>query len=670
MGCDMRNTMARSGLRSSALARAEAQLSGQRVPMKSKDSKDELQEYMRALSNKTSVLKLSQPSIGNLSDLSASEQESEKYKGTVSPQQPTGTQSRFLKKKNPASKDAQSIVKPASVVAKPQPVQSKMPTSAALKRLAEFENRHRLRKIELDISENDSDLRTSEERPFSNRSSSELSFRGNRFLKKKVNIKEPEPVEQTRTPSVRGSSADKRRVAESEEEEMLQLVGSSVEFSEADEKWLKMPKPPRTPSPPSRLTPRRNLHRSPSALGFFSPRRPPSRFSSRTPSPPSHGTPRYPRRTHSLIRFGSRSPSPSVRSSLTSNSPRPRLGRRSRTPLSQRSDFKSLDELFSRADDPSSSSSNDFKLNIMSLDELAPAAGTEELEEKMHISPLPMKSANEKTKERKQELITDHREPSHHKDAKTFMRQKSSSDDESALEVHTETNKSDVSKHRHKDRSSSEHYSQERPDETTIHSAYSEDFEDSVLSDNELGSSNYSYSLPKSISFDDSSLSSSHSYPQSSQTRQKKQSHITQRVVLRETSVQTNDAEFGYSWPQATIGFGPLAPSIAVEPASIVSHVVSPELIEALTTYSPMALALNDMLKQQLLLTRTFVDMARQLYLSTVKSLESESYQYTTLEDTKKYIKPHNKSHKWRDEQREEMNRTRDHKQSGECGSN
>ncbi|XP_077331612.1 uncharacterized protein C19orf44 homolog [Lithobates pipiens] len=664
----MSNTMARSGIRSSALARAEAQLSGRRVPMKSKDSKDELQEYMRALSNKTSILKLSQPSIANLSDLSASEQESEKYKGTVSPQQSTGTQSRFLKKKNPASKDTPSHVKQVSVAAKPQPVQSKMPTSAALKRLAEFENRHRLRKIELDISENDSDLRTSEERPFSNRSSSELSFRGNRFLKKKVNIKEPEPVEHTRTPSVRGSSADKRRVAESEEEEMLQLVGSSVEFSEADEKWLKMPKPPRTPSPPSRLTPRRNLHRSPSALGFFSPRRPPSRFSSRTPSPPSHGTPRYPRRTHSLIRFGSRSPSPSVRSSLTSNSPRPRLGRRSRTPLSQRSDFKSLDELFSRADDLSSSSSNDFKLNIMSLDELAPAAETEELEEKMHISSIPMKSANEKPKERKQALITDHREPSHHKDAKTFMRQKSSSDEESALEVHTETNKSDVSKHRHKDRSRSEHYSQERPDETTIHSAYSEDFEDSVPSDSELRSSYSSYTLPKSLSFD-SSLSSSHSYPQPSQSKQKTQSHITQRVVLRETSVQTNDAEFGYSWPQATIGFGPLAPSIAVEPASVVSHVVTPELIEALTTYSPMALALNDMLKQQLLLTRTFVDMARQFYLSTVKSLESESYQYTTLEDTKKYIKQH-KSHKWRDEQREEINIPGDHKQSGECGSN
>lgn len=100
---------------------------------------------MRALSNKSSALKLSQPFIDNLSDLSASEHESEKHKGTVSPRQSTGTQSRFLKKKSPASKDTQSNVKPASVVAKPQPVQSKMPTSAALKRLAEFENRHRMR---------------------------------------------------------------------------------------------------------------------------------------------------------------------------------------------------------------------------------------------------------------------------------------------------------------------------------------------------------------------------------------------------------------------------------------------------------------------------------------------------------------------------------------------
>lgn len=98
------------------------------------------------------------------------------------------------------------------------------------------------RKLELDISENDSDLRTSEERPFSNRSSSEFSFQGNKFLKKKVNIKEPEPVEQISGRSIRSSSAEnRRRVADSEEDEMLQLVGSSVEFSENEDKRFKMP---------------------------------------------------------------------------------------------------------------------------------------------------------------------------------------------------------------------------------------------------------------------------------------------------------------------------------------------------------------------------------------------------------------------------------------------
>lgn len=162
-----------------------------------------------------------------------------------------------------------------------------------------------------------------------------------------------------------------------------------------------------------------------------------------------------------------------------------------------------------------------------------------------------MKVANEKPKETKQALTTDVRQLPHNKDAKTFTGQKYSSDEESALEVHTETNKSEVSKH-HKDHSSSEHYNQEQPDESTVHSAYSEDFEDSVSSDKGLSSKSYSYSFAKSISSEDSSLSSSHSYPQPSQSKQKKQSHIRQRVVVRETSVQTNDAELAYSWPQGT----------------------------------------------------------------------------------------------------------------------
>ena len=54
-----------------------------------------------------------------------------------------------------------------------------------------------------------------------------------------------------------------------------------------------------------------------------------------------------------------------------------------------------------------------------------------------------------------------------------------------------------------------------------------------------------------------------------------------------------------------------------------------------MTAYSPAMLALHDMLKQQLDLTRQFVESQKYLYQSFTESMES-SYKYTTLEDTKK----------------------------------
>ncbi|KAG9486457.1 hypothetical protein GDO78_006697 [Eleutherodactylus coqui] len=351
--------MTRSNVRSSALARAQAQLAGHRVPVKPIDAADELQEYMHALNKKTSALKLSQPSAADRSDWSAEEQESEKYRAPTSPQQ--ATQSRFLKKKAPSSDGVKSntvVPTNAKKPVLPPPVQSKTPTSAALRRLAEIENRHRLRKLEMDVSENDSELRTSEEKPFSNRSSSEFSAREKGFPEKKMNFTESDLAGQNNGRVVGNKTAKSQPgTVESEEEQMLCFVGSSGERSENDERWWKLPKPPRTPSPPSKSTPPRKLRHSRSSLGFVSPRHPPSQLASRTPSPPSYGSPRFPR-THSFTRFTSRSPSPSVRSSLTSSSPRTRLERRSRTPVSQRSDIKSLDELFFRPEDLSSASSN------------------------------------------------------------------------------------------------------------------------------------------------------------------------------------------------------------------------------------------------------------------------------------------------------------------------
>ncbi|KAG8594810.1 hypothetical protein GDO81_001335 [Engystomops pustulosus] len=628
--------MARSGVRSSALARAQAQLAGQRVPVKPKDVTDELQEYMRVLNKKTSALKLSPPSVADLSDFSTEEQDSEKYRAAGSPQQVSGAQSRFLKKKTQSTNDVRSnaaVTIEAKMPVHPQPVQSKMPTSAALKKLAEIENRHRLRKLEIDISENDSDLRTSEERPFSNRSSSEFSTREKRFLKKKVNIMEPEPARKDNKHATGNQTIkSKPGTMESEEEEMLHLVGSSVEFSESDERWWKFPKPPRTPSPPSKSTPRRNLRHSPSAMGFVSPRRPPSRLPSRTPSPPSYGSPRFPRRTHSLTRFRSQSPSPSLRSSLTSPSPRTRLGRR--TPVSQRSDIKSLDELFHRSEDLSSASSNDFKLNILSLDDLALPVDAEEPKEK---------TIGEKTKTKKHLSSAEDIGPSPRRDAKSLARQ-SISEEESVVDVHTETNKdSEMLTFRQKDHSSSSCYIPDASDESSVNSVYSEDFEKSVHTDTEYSSKSNSYS--KSISVKKSILSSTHPSMTSSKARQRKQmAGNIQRATVKEIAVQTSDAGVAYHWPRTSMSIEHTAAPI-MNP--VASHMLSPDLIEGLTTYNPMALALNDMLKQQLFLTRSFVDMAQQLYLSTIRSLENESYCYTSLEDTKEYIQKQRAS-KWK----------------------
>ncbi|CAH2293322.1 Hypothetical predicted protein [Pelobates cultripes] len=604
--------MSRGIPRNSVLARAQAQLAGKRVPVKSEDPTDEHQKYIDELHKKTRALKLAQPSFADLSDISADEQITEKYNENEAFHWPAGTQSRFLKKKTLDSNNTLASSNEKALSDRLYPTKSKPLSIADQKRLTETNNRLQIWKSELDVSVNDSDLRTSEDGPFSNRSSSDFSTRGAKFLKKNVNN---EQVHKGGLATVNLSTESKKVAFENEKGEPLQTL-SSVEASEELEKWWKAAKPARTPSPPSKGTPRRSLRQSPTAPGFNSPRRPLSRFLSRTPSPPSRGTPRF-RRTPSLTRLASRSPSLSARSSITNSSPRLRL-RRSQTPLSQRSDFKSLDELFSRTEDVSSASSNDFKLNILSLDDLAPA------EDKVETS-----GQNENK-------ITGNAKFIHHLSDDQDRAPSPEAEDSSKKSPSIES--SVISEHVHSNLSRSSDPSKEIDDENTIDSVYSEDFEDSV--DNlpsESGKISNSESSSKEKSYTGSRQSSS----LSSHSRHRKPLHQrkVQKKTVKETAIQTCDSGFPSYWSHAAtiLEHGPAFTFL--EPVSIASHVVRPELIDALSTYNPMALALNDMLKQQLLLTKNFVEMARQQYLSTVSALENERYHYTTLEDTKEYIR-------------------------------
>ncbi|XP_075997781.1 uncharacterized protein C19orf44 homolog isoform X4 [Genypterus blacodes] len=86
-----------------------------------------------------------------------------------------------------------------------------------------------------------------------------------------------------------------------------------------------------------------------------------------------------------------------------------------------------------------------------------------------------------------------------------------------------------------------------------------------------------------------------------------------------------------------------LAPEVRqkyVDPSPIATY-VNAETVEALRAYNPAMFALNEMLRQQLALTRQFIERSRYLHFCLVESMGHPDYKYTNLEETMQHIRKH-----------------------------
>jgi len=147
-------------------------------------------------------------------------------------------------------------------------------------------------------------------------------------------------------------------------------------------------------------------------------------------------------------------------------------------------------------------------------------------------------------------------------------------------------------------------------------------------------------------SVDYSELTSSVSDVTEHQKRRKKRSSTAHRPTCQSKAVQTGlDIGLQYWWPHgsAEAVASPQYGLAFADPASVAATVVSADALEAMTSYSPSMLALNDFLHQQVELSRQFIAGQRRLHNELIRSLHisAEPYHYTSLSDTKDYIRKH-----------------------------
>lgn len=573
----------RGGPKSSVLDRAKAQLSGQRISNKgiARDKRD--------VENPGKYMSPSkQMQFQDLNDIfSPSESENQDpVKTTTLESFSLGGGSRFLKK---TSKDVTGDRLSSAPTGSPAGIDEfkfipqRSSQSSALSRLALIENRIRNQKTKNDGPSIHTNFSEPQETRLSVQSSSDLSMTGSRFLKKRT-VSAPQEQKVPERTSGLNEHKERRDSLDSDEQDMRRLLGDSFSLSEGSLQSAVRQKSSQPVKKSYKKSSEKSTIPSPTPEGHKG-------FNHQNlSSPPSRPESRMVRFTEHLV------------SSETDHS-----------------EIRSLDDLFPVAaaidsDDTlseRSAASDDFKLNVMTLDDLAP---------------IPFEAA-EISQEKKETQ------------ARTEDSNKKSSNNISKVA------------------------SPPTPEDASA--AYESDFESEIPSEMPQSASEISESLTdkdkdaslvseaqhctyKSQDDDDHTLSQSSSsrhHSDSSSRSSSSNATVTHGPSpdrhVKKLAVQTQTDGLTYKWSSGMAAVGPSVGMTYVDPTPIASHTVSAEAIESLTAYSPAVFALNDMLRQQLDLTRAFIDSTRRHYTSVIESLGPADYKYTTLEDTKEFIRAH-----------------------------
>ncbi|XP_021234467.1 uncharacterized protein C19orf44 homolog [Numida meleagris] len=519
-------------------------------------------------------------------------------------------------------------------------------SSSALRKVAQLQSKILHRKKQLELQSTELGRKPSDE-DSSSASSLEHRARGKKYLKSYAaagrNVAASEGCSKEEE-SPRGPKRNIKVIQQlglhSDEKQMREFMENSLEFSSgrqnqrgvmSDSRWggkSKTPVSPGSPPPSRKEISLTEVSKAPSLHSKDSEKNVLGGINLLTPSPAGRNL----SAEHNVR-------SQSLSSSMKDNTVKitlPRRGNIKQTLMSHGSDgseIKSLDELFSKADnaeDSTSISSDGFRQNILSLDDLASNI-SETAELKQQGTDTQMSHESNRNPKKDTFLVE--------KD-QTFPKISAQIGATATSERDTE-NVTEISEHLGEVSADFSRHKQDYPDhdDRTVHSEYSEDFESSLSTADKEVVSKMSEEYSESCRYSGKDPSSSASSPLLTRGRHKQ----VHRAAVKETAVQTVDFPFTCCWSKTNSSavLGPPAGNSFVDPVPIASHVISMDAVEALTAYTPSVLVLNAMLKQHLMLTQQFVENIQHLHLSLVESLENEKFHYHTLEEAKEYIKNH-----------------------------